>query len=315
MKVLVTGAAGFIGSTLCEALLARGDEVVAIDNFNDYYSPLRKRANVEPMLDHDRFTLCEGDFSDREWVMKVIADEQPQAIAHLGAMGSVRYSVLNPSLYIRVNIVGTANILEGAQAAGVKQVVFASTSSVYGQTTKVPFVETDRTDFPLAPYPASKKACEVLGHAYYNMHGMNFTALRFFNVYGPKGRPDMMPYIILERLLKDEEITWFDGGTMRRDWTYVGDIIKGVIEAIDKPLGYEVLNIGRGEPVVMTEFLEILEEMVGRKARLKVVPAPVSEPKITFAKVDKLKNLLGYEPTTPVRDGLSLFLDWYQKVI
>lgn len=312
MKTLITGAAGFIGSTLTEALLVRGEGVIALDNFNDYYSPARKRANVAPFMLNPRYKLYEADFRDRETVEAIFARHQPERVAHIGAMGSVRYSVVNPHLYAEVNIAGTLNVLDAAQKNGVSNFVFASTSSVYGQTDKIPFVETDSTDRPLAPYPATKKACEVMGHAYFNMHTFNFTALRFFNVYGPKGRPDMMPYIVIDRLVKGEPITLFDNGQMHRDWTYVDDIISGVTAALDLPLGYEIINLGRGEPVLMSDFIEIAEEITGKKAVLRVVPAPPSEPKITYANVDKARRLLGYNPQTSVSTGLNNFWQWYQ---
>ncbi|HPA19168.1 MAG TPA: NAD-dependent epimerase/dehydratase family protein [Verrucomicrobiae bacterium] len=312
MKILVTGAAGFIGSTLAGALLGRGDEVVGLDNFNDYYSPARKRANIAPLLRNPRFRLIEGDFSDPAIARDAVA-WKPAAIAHIGAMGSVRYSVKNPALFVQVNIVGTANLLEAARLAGVPHFVFASTSSVYGQTDKIPFVEGDPTDRPLAPYPASKKAGEIMGYAYHNMHGMSFTALRFFNVYGPKGRPDMMPYIVTDSLVHGKEITLFDAGAMRRDWTFVGDILEGVIAAIDKPLGYEIINLGRGEPIDMNAFVHIAEEIADKKAIIRVAPAPASEPKVTFANVDKARRLLAYNPRVSVREGLARFWEWYTK--
>ncbi len=315
MKILVTGAAGFIGSTVCEKLLARGDEVVALDNFNDYYDPERKRANIAPFPEGNQFWLVEQDFRDRDAMMALLRYVRPDVMAHLGAMGSVRYSVKEPDLYIQSNIVGTANMLEAAREAEVPHFVFASTSSVYGQTDKIPFEESDPANRPLAPYPASKITGEVLGHAYHNMHGMNFTALRFFNVYGPRGRPDMMPYIILESLLEGREITLFDNGEMRRDWTYIEDIVQGVVAAIDKPMGYEVMNLGRGEPIVMNEFVSILEELLDKKVRSHSVAAPASEPKVTFANVDKARRLLGYNPQTSVREGLKEFWAWYQKAV
>ncbi len=313
MKILVTGGAGFIGSSLTEALLKRGDTVIAIDNFNDYYSPARKWANVAPFENHPGYTLYTTDFRDRDAIADILQRHKPDAVAHLGAMGSVRYSITHPHLYTAVNITGSVNVLDAAQQVGVGNFVFASTSSVYGQTDKIPFVETQSTDLPLAPYPATKKAMEVMGHAFHNMHGLNFTALRFFNVYGPKGRPDMMPYIVTEKLVKRETITLFDNGKMRRDWTFIDDIISGVIAAIDRPLGYETINLGRGEPVWMTDFIEILEEITGEKAIINAVPAPASEPKVTFANVDKARRLLGYNPQTSVPDGLAQFWEWYQQ--
>lgn len=315
MKVVVTGAAGFIGSSVAEALLARGDDVVGVDNFCDNYSPARKRSNVAPLLDSARFTLIEMDFRDRQAVDRLFKEQAPARVVHLGALGNVRYSVENPYAYVETNIAGTLNMLEAARRRPVEHFVFASTSSVYGRRDDVPFVETDSTDRPLAPYPASKKAGEVLGHAYHNMHGMNFTALRFFNVYGPKGRPDMMPYRVLERMLCDEEIVLFDRGSLSRDWTFIDDIVTGVVAALDRPMGYEIFNLGRGEPVVMTGFIHIAEELLGRKARIKEAPAPASEPRITFAGVEKAAAALGYRPRTSLREGMSRFLEWFESAV
>jgi UDP-glucuronate 4-epimerase len=315
LKTLVTGGAGFIGSNLTEALLKRGDEVIVIDNFNDYYNPARKRANVAPFNDYPHFKLHEADFRDQEAVNEIFARHQPDNVAHIGAMAGVRYSVKNPHLYTETNVNGTVNLLEAAQKYRVSNVVFASTSSVYGQTDKIPFVETDSTDRPLVPYPATKKAGEVLGYAYHNMHGLNFTALRFFSVYGPKGRPDMMPYMVTERIVQSKEIILFDNGQMHRDWTYIDDIISGVVAALDRPLGYEIINLGRGEPVLMSDFVKIAETIIGKKAIIEAVPAPPSEPKITYANVDKAHKLLDYHPQTSIAAGLNKFWAWYQTII
>jgi len=312
MKILLTGAAGFIGSCVAEALTARGDEVIGVDNFSDNYSPARKRSNVAPLLECGGFELVEMDFRGREAVDRLFSEKKPERVVHLGALGNVRYSVENPYVYVDTNVVGTLNLLEASRRTGVQHFVFASTSSVYGRRDDVPFKETDPTDRPLAPYPASKKAGEVLGHAYHNMHGLNFTALRFFNVYGPKGRPDMMPYKVVERMLKDEEIVLFDRGELSRDWTFVDDIVAGVLAALDRPMRYEIFNLGRGEPVVMTEFIGIAEELLGRRARIKQAPAPASEPRITFASVEKAGRLLGYRPRTSLREGMTRFLEWYR---
>ena len=313
-KVLVTGGAGFVGSSLSEQLIKRGDTVLAIDNFSDYYSPERKRENVKPLLNEENYKLVEGDFTSRELLAELFNDFKPDVIAHMGAMANVRYSVKNPGIFIDVNIVGTNNLLEEAVKHNVKNFVFASTSSVYGQRQDVPFKETDVCDKPLAPYPASKKSGELLGHAYHNMHGLNFTALRFFNVYGPKGRPDMMPYMVTENILNNNEITLFNAGNMERDWTYVDDIVSGVILALDKPLGYEVLNIGRGEPSSMVTFMEIMQEALG-EAKIVNVDAPASEPKITYAEITKAKELLGYDPQTSLKQGLLNFIEWHKANI
>ncbi|HEX9923729.1 MAG TPA: NAD-dependent epimerase/dehydratase family protein, partial [Anaerolineae bacterium] len=304
MTILVTGAAGFIGSHLTETLLNRGEEVVAIDNFNDYYDPRYKRAHIASFQNHPKLSLYEEDIRDTAAIERIFARHSPRAIAHLGAYGGVRYSIGRASLYTEVNIVGTVNLLEAARQANTGTFVFASTSSVYGHTTQVPFIETDPCNEPLAPYPASKKAGEVIGYTYHNLHELNFTALRFFSVYGPRGRPDMMPFMVTDRIVKGEEIKLFDAGQLKRDWTYVGDIVEGIIAALEKPLGYEIINLGRGEPVLMVDFVEIVEELVGKKAILTTPPAPASEPKITFANIDKARRLLGYDPQTSVVDGL-----------
>ncbi|MEM6332461.1 MAG: NAD-dependent epimerase/dehydratase family protein [Planctomycetota bacterium] len=310
---LVTGVAGLIGSHVAEALVARGDSVVGVDNFNDYYDVRQKRNNVAALLDGPRFTLFETDFRDAPAVNTLVADHRPHAIAHLGAMANVRYSIGRAPLYHDVNISGSLNLLEAAIAHGNPNFVFASTSSVYGHTKQLPFVETDVCDRPLAPYPASKRAVELLGHSYHNLHELPFTALRFFSVYGPRARPDMMPFMVTDRIARGDTIKLFNAGQMKRDWTYVDDIAAGVVAALDTPSDYEIINIGRGEPVLMADFVQIVEELIGKKAILDTPPAPASEPEITFANVDKAKALLNYEPTTDVRTGLEKLWAWYQS--
>jgi UDP-glucuronate 4-epimerase len=311
---LVTGGAGFIGSHLVDALLARGERVICLDNFSDYYSPAQKRHNIKPNLNNSRFILVEGDIRDRALVMGLFDEHHPRRVAHLAAMAGVRYSIPRASLYVDVNIGGTVNLLDAAQAHEVDNFVLASTSSIYGRTGRIPFREDQPTDHPLAPYPATKKACEVMAYAYHNLFDLNVTALRFFTVYGPRVRRDMMAYVVMDRIMRGETITLFDAGNMHRDWTYVDDIIAGVVAALDKPLGYEILNIGRGEPVHVREFMTIIEEMVGRAAILETPPAPPSEPPITYADVSKARRLLGYEPKTSVREGLAKTWAWYQAI-
>lgn len=315
MTILVTGAAGFIGSNLTETLLKRGEQVVALDNFNDYYDPVIKRANISSFQNHPHLSFYEADICKVEPIEQIFARHQPRAVAHLGAYGGVRYSIGRAKLYTEVNIVGTVNLLEAARQNGTEIFVFASTSSVYGNTTQLPFIETDPCNLPLAPYPASKKAGEVIGYSYYNLHRLNFTALRFFSVYGPRGRPDMMPFMVTDRVVKGEEIKLFDAGQLKRDWTYVEDIVSGIMAALERPLGYEVINLGRGEPVLMADFVEIIEDLVGKKAVLSTPPAPASEPKITFANIDKARRLLDYHPQTPVAAGLARLWAWYQKEV
>jgi len=238
MKILVTGAAGFIGSNLAEKLAKRGDTVIGLDNFNEYYHPAKKRANAARLAAYPTFRLVEEDIRHRQAMFDLFAAEKFDAVAHLAAMAGVRNAVLHPDLYVQVNLNGTQNLMDAARAAGdVQNFVMASTSSVYGNTTQIPFVETDPCDRPLQPYAAAKRAAEMLGHAYHHLYGLNFTAVRFFTVYGPNGRPDMMAYLVAESVAKGTQIPLYDGGQMVRDWTYIDDITDGVVAALDTPLG------------------------------------------------------------------------------
>jgi UDP-glucuronate 4-epimerase len=312
VTILVTGAAGFIGSNLTERLLNQGKTVVGMDDFNNYYDPVRKRANIAPFSDHPNLTMYEQSFCDAEAVERIFFKHHPQAVAHLGAYGGVRYSIGRASLYTEVNIMGTVNLLEAARKHKTETFVFASTSSVYGHSDQLPFVETDPCNRPLAPYPASKKACELMGYTYHNLHQLNFTALRFFSVYGPRARPDMMPFMVTDRIVKGETIKLYDAGQMYRDWTYVDDITGGIISALERPLGYEIINIGRGEPVLMADFVTTIAELTGKQPQLSTPPAPASEPKITHANIGKARALLDYDPQTPVQAGLEKLWHWYQ---
>ena len=311
---LITGGAGFIGSHLADALLARGEHVICLDNFNDFYDPARKRANIANHVKQPSYTLIEGDIRDRDRVMQIFSDYRPERVAHLAGMANVRYSVERAALYADVNILGTINILDAAHDAGVGNVVFASTSSIYGITEDIPFQEEQSTDYPLAPYPATKKACEVMGYAYHNMFGLNFTAARFFTAYGPRVRPDMMAYMVMERIVNGEVITLYNDGNMHRDWTYIDDIIRGVVAALDTPLGYEVLNLGNGEPVRLGDFVATIEKLIGKKAIIHASPAPSSEPLITYASTDKAGRLLGYESSVSIDRGLEKTWRWYQNL-
>ena len=313
MTTLITGGAGFIGSHVAAELLARGDDVVIIDNFNDYYDPAIKRANAARLREYSACALIEGDIRDVALIGRVFAEQRIRRVAHLAALAGVRASVAQPRLYLDVNLTGTLNLLEAAQGAGVEQFVLASTSSVYGRTEILPFVETDTADRPLAAYPASKRAAELLAHTFHNLAGLPVTTLRFFNVYGPAGRPDMMPWRLLEATQTGEPVKLFNGGDIHRDWTYIGDTVAGVLAALDKPLGYEIINLGCGAPISLTDFVEIIEEYSAKAINTVSVPTPLSDPPITYCNNEKARALLGFAPTVSIREGLRRTWDWYAR--
>lgn len=312
MKVLVTGAAGFIGSHLAEKLARRGDEVVGLDNFNDYYDPARKRANEQRLLQYDNFRMIEADIRDRKGIAAIFGREKFESVAHLAALAGVRNAVKYPDLYVQVDYNGTQNLMDAARDNDLGNFVFASTSSVYGATKQIPFVETEPCDRPLQPYAAAKRAAEMLGFTYHHLFDLNFTAIRFFTVYGPAGRPDMMAYLLADSICKGREIPLYNGGEMWRDWTFVDDITDGVVAALDRPLGYEVVNVGRGEPVLLNEFVQIMEELAGDKANLREAPKLAADVVRTFADVSKARRLLDYDPQVSVREGVRRFWEWYQ---
>ncbi len=313
MTILITGGAGFIGSHVAEALLARGETVVVIDNFNDYYDPAIKHANVRRLAAYPGFTLVTGDIRDVATVNALFADHGVRKVAHLAAMAGVRSSMQQPHLYMEVNLTGTLNLLEAAQKHNLDQFVFASTSSVYGETQRLPFQEDDTADRPLAAYPASKRAAELIGYSYHHLYQMNFTALRFFNVYGPAGRPDMMPMRVMHALLDGSVIPVFNDGDIHRDWTYIDDTVRGVVAALDKPLGYEIINLGVGAPISLREFIDVFEELSGRTLHTKAVPTPPSDPPITYCDNTKARELLDFNPQVKVHDGLAKTWAWFKQ--
>ncbi|MGC9259014.1 MAG: NAD-dependent epimerase/dehydratase family protein [Phycisphaerae bacterium] len=314
MKVLVTGSAGFIASRLAVRLLERGDHVVGLDNFSDYYPLEHKRRNLADLISQSTFTFIEGDLRNADLLLNLCQQYQPDAIAHIGAMASVRYSVTNPLIYAAVNVQGTLNLLEAARQIGTPHCLLASTGSVYGQSTPAPFAETAAADRPLAPYPASKRAMELFAHSHHHLWNLPVTILRFFNVYGPHGRPDMMPWHWSRQITAGEELTLFASGHLKRDWTYIDDILDGFIAALDSPRGYRVYNLGCGNPVENLDFVHTLAEILGKEAKIRNVPAPVSEPPITYADISKARHELGYTPKVQVREGLRRFVQWMRKM-
>jgi UDP-glucuronate 4-epimerase len=313
MRVFVTGAAGFVGSRLSKSLLDRGDEVVGFDNFNDYYSPALKERHLLDLTPNPRFELVRGDLREAESLRETFQKYRPDAVAHLAAMAAVRYSVQFPLVYADVNVQGTVNLMDAARQIGRPTMVLASTGSVYGSSTPVPFVETASADRPLAPYPASKRAMEIMAHCYHYQWQLPTTILRFFNVYGPHGRPDMMPWQWSTQIARGETLTLYNAGRLKRDWTYIDDVVRGFVAALDVKLAFEIINIGCSCPVENLRFVQILESLIGKKAITKDVPAPTSEPLITYADVTKARKLLSYEPRVSVEQGLENFVEWMRE--
>lgn len=317
--VLVTGAAGFIGSHVVDALLARGDTVVGLDNLNDYYDPARKRLNVaecrEAAPDPSRYEFVEGDIRDRTLLYRLFEWHEFDAVAHLAAMAGVRASVDDPHLYYDINLTGTLNLLEQGRQSGLGSFVLASTSSVYANTEVIPFIETDTCDRPLAPYPASKRSAELLGHAYHHLHQLPFTAVRLFTVYGPRGRPDMMAYKLFDNMFEGREVPLYNGGQMHRDWTYVTDTAAGIVAALDRPQGFEIINLGCAEPVLLTDFITKMEQAAGRTTSLTDAPMQDADVAYTYADIGKARRLLGYAPKVRVDEGIAGFWAWYRRAV
>ena len=312
-RVLVTGAAGFIGSHLTDALLARGDEVLGLDEFNDYYDPAVKRGNLAGALAKPGFALVEADICDEAALRAAFERFRPEVVVHLAARAGVRPSLQDPNLYHRVNVVGGQHILDACRDFGPSHLVFASSSSVYGGSTAVPFTEDDPVMRPISPYAATKRMNELQAHVYSHLYGLNVTMLRFFTVYGPRQRPDMAIHKFTRNLLRGEPIPVFGDGSTRRDYTYIDDIVQGLLGCVDTPLRYEILNLGYGHPYAMTEFVQIMEELTGRAALVRDVPGPASEPAITFANNHKARELIGFDPQVPLPEGLARTWAWYRK--
>lgn len=313
MKVLVTGGAGFIGSHTTAALLERGDEVVCLDNFNDYYSPARKRKNVAGFLDNPAYKLYEADIRDVETLEGIFETERFGKIVHIAAMAGVRASIQHPLLYEEVNVKGTLNLLELSRRYEIENFVFASSSSVYGARSEVPFREDDPCNHPISPYAATKRAGELLAYTYHHLHGLNCTCLRLFTVYGPRGRPDMAPYLFTKWILEGREVRRFGDGTSRRDYTYIDDVVPGIVAALDADFSYEIINLGNSQTVALNDFIALVERLVGKKARIKQLPVQPGDVPLTCADISKARRLLGYGPQTPLEEGMRRFVDWYRR--
>jgi len=312
MKVIVTGAAGFIGSHLCERLLAEGHQILGVDNFDDFYDPAIKRRNIADCQKDENFRLIEADIRDSAAMDKAVGGGI-DIIVHLAARAGVRPSIAKPALYADVNINGTLALLEAARAHNVQKFIFASSSSVYGNNKKVPFAESDNVDFPISPYAATKKAAELLCYTYHHLHGIDITVLRFFTVYGPRQRPDLAIHKFARLIEADKSIPIFGDGTMQRDFTYITDIINGIVAAMAKCKGYKIYNLGESRPISVNDLVAALEEALAKKAVKDYQPRQPGDVDRTFADVTKAVNELGYNPSTTIEQGLNNFVEWIRK--
>ncbi len=313
LKVLITGGAGFIGSATARALMDRGDTPILIDNFNDYYDPRIKEDRIKKFLKDykGQFKLYRGDIRDRAFLEKLFKKERPEKVIHLAAMAGVRNSLRDPALYADVNVMGTTYLLDLAVKYGVKNFLYASSSSVYGNNKKLPFAESDPVDTPISPYAATKKATELLAHVYSHIHALPTTGLRFFTVYGPWGRPDMALFTFTQDILAGNTIKVYNYGDMTRNFTYVDDIVSGILTCLDANLACTVMNIGGDKEERLTRFIEVIEENVGKIAKKKMMPIQPGDVKSTIADIRKLRKL-GWKPTTRIEVGIKNFVDWYK---
>ena len=331
MKILLTGAAGFIGMATALRLLERGDEVVGLDNLNDYYAVSLKQSRLNQLTTHAGFRFVKMDVADRAGITALFADSQFDRVIHLAAQAGVRYSIQNPLAYIDSNLLGFANILEGCRHNHVQHLVYASSSSVYGGNTKMPFSEHDSVDHPVSLYAATKKANELMAHTYSHLYRLPTTGLRFFTVYGPWGRPDMALFLFTKAIIEGRPIDVFNHGQMRRDFTYIDDIVEGVVRAMDRPAEpnpaydpdladpatsdapYRIFNIGNNNPVALMDFIECIEAAVGKKAEKNFLPLQDGDVHATFASTDALNDWVGFAPATSVADGVAQFVAWYRN--
>ena len=328
MKILVTGAAGFIGFHLSKSLLNKGHTVVGLDNINDYYDVDLKKERLRilgEIASPDTFTFIKLDLADREAMSEIFATHQFDTVVNLGAQAGVRYSIENPNAYIDSNVVGFVNILEGCRHHDIKHLIYASSSSVYGMNIKQPFTTADCVDFPISLYAATKKSNELMAHSYSHLYNIPTTGLRFFTVYGPYGRPDMAYFSFTKKILAGEPINVFNNGVMQRDFTYIDDIVNGIIRIINKAPSpqcstvttatapYKIYNIGNNQPVTLRRFITAIEDACGKKAQENLLPMQAGDVPITYADIDELVEDIGFKPETSIEEGIKQFVDWYQK--
>ena len=315
MKILITGAAGFIGSHLCEALV-KEHEIVGLDNFCDYYDIKIKRNNLKELARYDNFQIIKADIRDKNELEDIFSQHKFDLIIHLAAMAGVRPSIIDPVLYTEVNINGTVNMLEQCKKHGINKFIFASSSSVYGNNKKVPFTETDSVDFPISPYAATKKAGELICHTYHHLENISMVILRFFTVYGPRQRPDLAIHKFARKILADEVIQVFGNGSTKRDYTYIDDIIDGILRSVDfmnENYCFEIFNLGEGKTISLSRMIKTIENTLGKTAQKEILQLQSGDVDQTFADISKANRLLGYNPKTKFKTGIEKFIDWLKN--
>ena len=313
MNIFLTGAAGFIGSSLADRLLAMDYHVTAVDNFDPFYDKKIKKDNLQQALDHNSFRFHTQDILNFEALDKIFSDNDFEIVVHIAAKAGVRPSILDPNAYYQTNVMGTLNLLELCKKHKIKKFILASTSSIYGNNDKVPFSEDDVVDYPISPYAASKKAAELLCHTYYHLYGIQNYCLRFFTVYGPRQRPDLAINKFFKLITAGKPITVFGDGSTSRDYTFIDDILDGVMKSIEKVSGYEIINLGESQTITLNNLISLIENVLGITAKKKSIPMQPGDVDRTFADITKAKKLLGYNPQTDMRDGLIKFQAWFEK--
>jgi UDP-glucuronate 4-epimerase len=314
LGILVTGGAGFIGSTLCEKLISLNQNVICVDNFNNFYNPLIKKNNIAGLLEDKNFILYKADICNRDSLKKIFAENKIEIVIHLAAMAGVRPSIENPLLYEKVNIEGTINLLECLKEEKIKKLIFASSSSVYGGNKKVPFSEEDRVDFPISPYAATKKAGELICYTYHHLYNISAFCLRFFTVYGPRQRPEMAIHKFTRRIFNGDEISIYGDGSSSRDYTYIDDIINGIIASVENIKGYEIINLGNSHPATLSELIKIIEETSEISAKIKYEEMKPGDVFTTYADTGKASELLSFDSSTTLEDGIGRFISWYRDM-
>jgi UDP-glucuronate 4-epimerase len=313
MNIAITGGAGFIGSHLCEKLIGLGFNIICIDNFDDFYSPSVKENNISKIAESKKFKLYRVDICDLNKLEKVFMENDIEIVIHLAAKAGVRPSINNPLLYEKVNVTGTMNLLECCRKHNVRKFIFASSSSVYGGNKKVPFSESDSVDCPISPYAATKRAGELISYTYHSLYGLSIFCLRFFTVYGPRQRPEMAIYKFTRQIMSGEKIDIYGDGSSMRDYTYIDDVVSGIINSAGKIKGFEIINLGNSQTVELIKLVELIEDATGKKADLRFLGSQPGDVPVTYADITKARKMLKYSPETDIKKGLEKFVEWYNE--